>query len=98
MSLVTSNCDGTKNIPGPCFTDREITSTLENIDLKCLEVGEQYVSVNEKNQARYSVCNSAQHLMRKGLKYTVSGVSYEIKPNERWPGTPFQITKLTPTD
>ena len=93
FSMSISDC-GNQVAADPCFTEREVTAEIENIDLKCLRTGEQNILENVSSKARYSVCNSASHTMEEGKSYVVSGKVYEIKPNERWPGTPLEITKV----
>jgi hypothetical protein len=92
MSLLFSfaTC-GQKVAMEPCFTDRVITEKLESVLVKCLRTGEQHILVNEETNSRYAVCNSEEFEIKADLYYVISGTTYEMKPNERWPGTPLQL-------
>lgn len=91
--------DEVKEIPEqnafiPCYTDREVTEEISSIIMTCKSQGEMVILENAEEGKRYSVCNSVDYSFQADGKYIVSGICYKIKPNERWPGTPFQITSL----
>ena len=75
----------------PCFTDRSVTGKLEGKEVKCSIFGEQFILLNEKENTRYVVCNSGEFELIGSNIYIISGSTYEIKANERWPGTPLQL-------
>ena len=75
-----------------CFPDRAVTKSIEDITVTCIRVGDSIIF--SQNNTRYAACNADDMKIKEGAKYQISGKCYEIKPNERWPGTPFEITAL----
>ena len=92
--LGSSDCSSAA-LSEPCYSDRKVTEELVDISLTSMKIGEDYYLRSENGNKRYQVCNRAKHSMNEGSSYVVSGLCYEIFANERWPGTPFQITKIT---
>ncbi len=100
-----SNCGSTAPIKGeqidqsnstmtviqPCYSDRSVVEELDNLEMTCMLQGDGIILEIKEENKRFSVCNSDQFEWEADAKYMVSGKCYEIKPNERWPGTPFEI-------
>ena len=82
----------------PCYSDRKVTEELLELPFTCMKIGEDFYLRSENGNKRYQVCNIDEHKITEGSSYVVSGQCYEMFPNERWPGTPFQITKITPQE
>ena len=79
----------------PCYTDREKTEEISEVRMICMMLGDGVLLHIDGNKSkRYSVCNQTKYTFEEGKAYTISGICYKVKPNERWPGTPFQITSL----
>lgn len=77
-----------------CYEDRKVTEEMENLMLTCMMIGEDYFLKNENGNKRYLVCNSDDVKLEVDKTYIVNGLIYEMKANERWPGTPFQLTSI----
>lgn len=90
MALAFNVCSQTVNTP-TCFTDRTITGKVKGEEVKCMTDGEQFILISKDESTRYAVCNSDDFDLIMDSSYFVSGSTYEIKANERWPGTPFQL-------
>jgi len=93
-SLFISKCGSTTVTSEPCFQDREVVDLVENMKVVCTTTEAFVLFQRQDNNERYSICNSEDFEIEKGASYTISGKKYETMPNERWPGTPFEITKL----
>lgn len=90
MALSFNVCNQSVNTK-PCFTDRSITGKLKGEEVKCMIVGGQFILISEEESTRYAVCNSDAFDLILDSFYIISGSTYEIKANERWPGTPLQL-------
>ncbi|WP_235295722.1 hypothetical protein [Portibacter marinus] len=97
FSLATSfisDCGSEKVVNEPCFTDRAVVETITNIVVECTS-NEAFVLLQRTDgNERYSICNSDLFEIQEGMTYTISGKKYEMKPNERWPGAPLELTQL----
>lgn len=98
IMIHSSQCDSEKTSAPkmtfePCYTDRESTVEVEAVKMSCVMQGERIVLIVNDQNERYSVCNHSEFEWDANDQYEISGICYEIKPNERWPGTPFQVTK-----
>lgn len=96
--LLSFECESVKSkslTQEPCFTDRKVTEEIANIKVTCIEMGDQFILQETDGPRRFAVCNELDDQLIDSLNYLVSGICYEIKPNERWPGTPFQVTKIS---
>ncbi|GLR16258.1 hypothetical protein [Portibacter lacus] len=89
FSFAITECNQT-----PCYTDREVTKKIESVKLTCTSTGDLTLLEDKETGSRYSVCNASDYALKDSTEYIISGIVYKVKPNERWPGTPFEITKL----
>ena len=95
--LGNSDCSSA-TLSEPCYSDRKVTEELADISLVAMKIGEDFYLRSENGNKRYQVCNIAEHPISVGSSYIVSGECYEMFSNERWPGTPFKIIKITPQE
>lgn len=91
--LQIANCNQDKPSIDPCFTDRKITEQIKEAKMECISVNDDMIILKSET-GRYSVCNAEGKSIIKGEEYLISGQCFETLPNERWPGTPFQIIQL----
>lgn len=89
--LISFNNCNQKRADEPCFTDRSVAETLKDVEIKCTADGEQYLLFDEKEKTRFAVCNNDHFEFNLNAYYIISGVTYEVKPYERWAGTPLQL-------
>ncbi len=82
---------------GDCMSDRKTVNTHENVDGKILKLNEKLyvISINADDTKRYKACNLDNKWQQDGMKVVFSGLEKEIKPNERWPGTPLRLTAIS---
>ena len=90
--LFLGQCGTQKAMVKPCYTDRKVNSNIKKMALECFRAGEDNILEDADTNVRYSACNSDEPPMKVGESYIVSGIAYEMKSNEKWPGIPLQIT------
>ena len=94
--LLASTCNINSTKVDDCHSDRETTEVIDNQKGTIMKVSEDMYLIaleNSDNNTRYSPCNLDDKWKVADKKITFSGMVKEIFPNERWPGTPFVITK-----
>lgn len=93
LSSLMLECKSTIISSDPCFTDRNVIDTITELKVSCKDIGNTIVLYADDNK-RFSVCNADAYQYEAGKHYLISGKTYEIKPNERWPGTPLEVTEI----
>lgn len=94
--ILTSTCNRSSTKVDDCHSDRETTEVIDNQKGTILKMSDDmYLIVleNNDNSTHYSPCNLDGKWKVAGKKITFSGMVKQIFPNERWPGTPFVISK-----
>ena len=93
LILQIDDCNPSSNVE-PCFTDREVSEEIVDVEVECIKIGDEFYFSQKAQSKRYTICNAKDFDLKENVRYKISGICYEVKPNERWPGTPFQLTKL----
>ena len=95
LLLFNSNC---VSIPKNelCYPDRKVTEDIKDISMECILIGNDPFLAIKSESKRYQVCNAEKFNLEEGKTYIVNGFCFEIKSNERWAGTPFQLKTIKP--
>ncbi len=75
-----------------CYPDRAVEKEVIDETMTCKMIAGEMML--QATSTRYIPCNIDSMELELGKEYKVSGKVYEIKPNERWAGTPFEITGI----
>lgn len=96
LFLTAINCNGDKNpaiiINENCYPGRAVVEEVVDEIMTCKMIAGQMML--KTSSTRYIPCNIDSLNLVLEIDYKISGKVYEIKPNERWAGTPFEITGI----
>ncbi len=94
VSLFLSDCKTQSIEKATCFPDRSVVENIQDTEVRCITADEVILLEESESKRRFSVCNLKDNHFTAEQNYLVTGVVYETKPNERWPGSPFQVQEV----
>ena len=85
----------TQHFSEDCYPDRKTVSGITRVTGRILKVGSIYaIALIDDDSRRYGPCNLTEQWQEEGKVVIFSGDVKEIRPNERWPATPFVLTMI----
>lgn len=77
-----------------CMKSRSDIETINNLEGKIMMISETYVIVSDDGNLRFVPCNLPDNYKGTEQKIRFSIVTKEIKPNERFMGTPCYLKSI----
>lgn len=98
FGLIIESCAPKQNLNNSvfqdCMKDRKNVETISDSNGTIRKISDTYVIVTQNENMRYVPCNLPESFKKDSLDVTFTVMTKEVKPNERWVGTPCYLLNL----